>query len=347
MSSMQQEKNAEPNEAKTARPIIVIDGFNCFLRHYFVNQEVNAKSQPIGGVIGLLKQIDYLVTTFSPSKVYVVWENGGPSPRRKKIFPAYKANRAKAKEMKKIQAGKETLKDVLALDDQARILQLTMLAQILKTTPICQIFVPETECDDVIAYLIRLKFHKEPGKKIIVSNDKDFYQLLDHPDNLIFDPATKSLVDGAKVLEKYGIAPRNFCMAKVLAGDDSDNIPGVPGVGFKTVVKRFSGFEDTQRDVDIASVIQEALGASQGQKKPLKVFVDVGQSEQLLKRNWDLMYLDSSSMSASQISKIDYIVDTHEPKMDKLQLIKTIMEAGINSSFDFDRFASQMRIFLR
>lgn len=336
------------NEQKTStRPIIIIDGFNCFLRHYFVNQEVNSKSQPIGGVIGLLKQIDYLTTTFSPSKIYVVWENGGPSPRRKKIFPAYKANRAKAKEMKKIQSGKESMKDALALDDQARILQLSILAQLFKTTPICQIFVPETECDDIISYLVRIKLAHEPCKKIIVSNDKDFYQLLDNPNNLIFDPATKTTVDGSKVLAKFGIAPRNFCMAKVLAGDDSDNIPGVPGVGFKTVVKRFSGFGDTSKDVDIASVISEARTASQGQKKPLKVFVDVASSEEVLRRNWSLMYLDSSSLSASQMSKIDYIVDSHEPKMDKLQLIKTIMEAGINSSFDFDRFASQMRIFLR
>lgn len=339
---MEQVENKQP-----ARPIIILDGFNNFLRHYFVNQEVNSKSQPIGGVIGFLKQIDYLVTAFSPSKVFVVWENGGPSPRRKKILSTYKANRAKAKEMKRIQSGKESLKDVLALDDQTRIQQLTMLAQILKATPVCQIFVPETECDDIIAYLVKNKLQHEKGKKIIVSNDKDFYQLLDIPEVLVFDPATKSLVDDKKVLEKFGIAPRNFCMAKVLAGDDSDNVPGVPGVGFKTVIKRFSGFEDSTKDVDIDSVLQEARQLSESSKKPLKVFTDVAQSEDILRRNWELMYLDSSSLSASQISKIDFITDTHEPKMDKLQLIKTIMEAGINSSFDFDRFASQMRIFLR
>lgn len=337
----------DQTENKPVRPTIIVDSFNVFLRHYFVNQEVNSKSQPIGGVVGFLKQLDYLVTTFSPAKIFVVWENGGPSPRRKKIFPAYKANRAKAKEMKRIQAGKESVKDVLALDDETRIQQLTILAQILKATPVCQVFVPETECDDIIAYLVKNKLRNDNGKKIIVSNDKDFYQLLDDPNVLIFDPATKDTVDGKKVLEKYGIAPRNFCMAKALSGDDSDNIPGVPGVGFKTVVKRFSGFEDTARDVDIDSVLLEARKGSEGLKKPLRVFVDVAQSEAVLRRNWDLMYLDSSGLSASQISKIDFIAESHEPKMDKLQLIKTIMEAGINSSFDFDRFASQMRIFLR
>jgi len=329
------------------RPIIILDGFNCFLRHYFVNQEINSRSQPVGGVVGLLKQIDYLVSTFSPSKVYVVWENGGPSPRRKRILPTYKANRAKAKEMKRIQAGKDSMKDALALDDQARILQLTMLAQILKTTPVCQVFVPETECDDIIAYLVKNKFASQPGKKIVVSNDKDFYQLLENSEVLVFDPATRSLVDDKKVLEKYDIAPRNFCMAKAMAGDDSDNIPGIEGVGFKTVTKRFSGFQDATKDVDIASVVSEAKQVSAASKKPLKVYLEVAKSEDLLRRNWDLMYLDSSSLSASQAAKVDYIVDTHEAKMDKLQLIKTIMEAGINSSFDFDRFATQMRIFLR
>ena len=336
-----------PIVSESDRPIIIVDGFNCFLRHYFVNQEVNSKSQPIGGVIGLLRQIDNLTTTFSPSKIFVVWENGGPSPRRKKILPTYKANRAKATEMKNIQAGKESIKDALALDDETRVQQLTILAQILKATPICQIFVPETECDDVIAYLVKNKFRHQPGKKMIVSNDKDFYQLLDNPEITIFDPATKTVVDAQKVQEKFGIAPRNFCMAKILAGDDSDNVPGIPGVGFKTITKRFSGFSDASKDVDITQILSEARGHLASTKKPLKIYEEVAASEDILRRNWDLMYLDSSRLSASQISKIDYIVDSHEPKMDKLQMVKTILEAGINSSFDFENFALQMRIFLR
>jgi DNA polymerase-1 len=335
------------HDSKPARPIIIVDGFNCFLRHYFVNQEVNSRSQPVGGVVGFIRQIDNLTSSFSPSRIYVVWENGGPSPRRKKILPTYKANRAKATEMKKIQSGNESIKDALAADDETRIRQLTILAQLLKSTPICQIFIPETECDDIIAYLIKNKFRYSPGKKIIVSTDKDFYQLLDDPEVSIYDPASRNVIDAKKVQEKFGIAPRNFCMAKILAGDDSDNIPGIPGAGFTTITKRFSGFSDDSKDVDIAQVLSEAKTKIETSKKPLKIYEEVAKSEELLRRNWELMYLDSSKLSASQVSKIDYIVDSHEPKMNKLQFVKTIIEAGINSSFDVENFALQMRIFLR
>jgi DNA polymerase-1 len=329
------------------RPYIIIDGFNVFLRHYFANQEMNSKSQPIGGVIGFMKHIDYLTGNFCPSKIFVVWENGGPSARRKKICPEYKANRAKIKEIKNIQSGRGGTRDALALDDQTRIQQLTTLAQLLKNTPVCQVFVADTECDDIVAYLAKEKFAKVDAQKIIVSNDKDFYQLLDDPNVNIYDPATKSLVDGGKVLEKFGVSARNFCLAKTVVGDVSDNVNGVDGVGFKTLAKRFPSLSSIEMDVSIDDLIEAAGEASRGSKKPLKLFGEVAKSEDLLRRNWDLMYLNSSNLSASQLSKIDYVVDTHEPKMDKLGLIKTITEAGINTSFDYDRFCSQLRNFVR
>lgn len=339
--------NSMPGTQKAERPYIIVDGFNIFLRHFFVNQEVNSKSQPVGGVVGFLKHIDFLVGTFSPSKVFVVWENGGPSPRRKKLSVNYKANRAKIKEIRKIQAGKESIRDVLALDDETRIQQLTILTQLLKHTPVCQIFIPETECDDIVAYLAKEKFAGNTAKKIIVSSDKDFYQLLDDPNVNIYDPMTKTLVDGQKVLEKFGVSARNFCLAKTIVGDNSDNIEGVLGAGFKTVAKRFPSLADTTRDVYIDDLIKEATASASASKKPPKVFSEVASSEKLLRRNWELMYLNSSNLSASQLAKIDFIISSHEPKMDKLGLVKTIIESGINSSFDYDRFCSQMRNFLR
>ncbi len=329
------------------RPIIIIDGFNIFIRNYMVNQEINLRSQPVGGVVGFLKSVDYLVGTFCPSRIYVVWENGGPSPRRRHISPQYKANRAKMKEVKKIQQGKESIRDVLALDDETRIQQITMLTALLKSTPVCQLYVQDTECDDIVAYLAQDKFFNSTAKRIIVSNDKDFYQLLHNPLIEIYDPATRKIIDGNEVINKFGISARNFCLAKTIAGDDSDNVEGVPGAGFKTVAKRFPKMSSPDDDIDIAQIISEAKNANVGKKKPIAVYEDIAKSEALIRRNWDLMYLNSSNLSASQISKINYIVDTHEPRMDKLGLIKTIMECGINTTFDYDRFCSQMRNFIR
>jgi len=335
------------SQPTTERPIIIIDAFNNFIRHFLVNQEINLRSQPVGGVVGFMKSVDYLVGTFCPSRVYVVWENGGPSQRRKHISPEYKANRAKMKEVKKIQQGKESIRDVLALDDQTRVQQITMLTALLKSTPVCQIYVQDTECDDIIAYLAQDKLRNVNAKKIIVSNDKDFYQLLHNPLIEIYDPATRKIVTGNEVINKFGISARNFCLAKTIAGDDSDNVAGVPGAGFKTVAKRFPKMASTEEDLDIATIISEARAANIGKKKPIAIYDHISQCEELLRRNWELMYLNSSNLSASQINKINYIVDSHEPKMDKLGLIKTVLECGINATFDYDRFCSQMRNFLR
>jgi 5'-3' exonuclease len=335
------------SQAAQERPIIIIDGFNIFIRSYMVNQEINLRSQPVGGVVGFMKSVDYLVGTFCPSRVYVVWENGGPSSRRRHISPEYKANRAKMKEVKKIQQGKENMRDVLALDDETRIQQITMLTALLKSTPVCQVYVPDTECDDIVAYLAQDKFRTSTSKRIIVSNDKDFYQLLHDPLINIYDPSTRKIIDGNEVLNKFGISARNFCLAKTIAGDNSDNVEGVIGAGFKTIAKRFPKMASVDEDIDISNILTEARTANIGKKKPIAVYENVVQAEKLIRRNWDLMYLNTSNLSASQINKINYIVDNHEPRMDKLSLIKTVMECGINTAFDYDRFCSQMRNFVR
>lgn len=329
------------------RPILVIDGFNCFLRFFFASQEINSKSEPVGGVVGFMRFLDNIVGLFCPAKVYVVWEQGGPSPRRKHISKDYKANRAKIKEMKKIQNGSDSMRDTLALDDETRIQQLTMLAAILKTTPVCQIYLPETECDDIVAYLAKDLFRNSTARKVIVSNDKDFYQLLDDPMINIYDPATKRIIDDKEVMTKFGISARNFCMAKSISGDDSDNVSGIPGAGFKTAVKRFPKLASIDEDVTIATLLEEAKIGKAATKKPPMIYEDVLNNEELLRRNWSLMYLNSSNLSASQIAKVNYIVENHIPNMDKLALIKTIIGYGINSTIDYDRFCSQLRNYLR
>lgn len=349
-------KTSGNNQIKQDRPILIIDGLNVFLRSFFINQEINSASQPVGGAVGFLKSLNYYVNTFCPSKIYVIWESGGPSPRRKKISPNYKANRSKIKEFKKIQAGKESTRDVLSLDNENRIYQLSLLSKILKTTPVCQIFVSETEGDDIIGYLIRHKLSNisRNTKKIIVSTDKDFYQLLEDKTVEIYDTAKKALINDIYVLKTFGISARNFCLAKAVSGDPSDNIEGVPGIGFKTLQKRFKALANEETDLDIARLLESVREAYRGfnsnagkKTKCPKAIESILGSEELIRRNWKLIYLDSSNLSATQIAKIDYMVDNHEPKMDKLGLIKTIIESGINTAFDYDQFCSQMRNFVR
>ena len=124
---------------------------------------------------------------------------------------------------------------------QNRNFQLKLLIDILEKLPIKQIYVEDCEADDVIGYLCNYKLRKDI--KLIMSSDHDYYQLINEKTR-IWSPTLKKLVDIKKVLERFQIHPENFCLAKCVVGDPSDNIKGAPGVGYKTLVKNFKRFTD-------------------------------------------------------------------------------------------------------
>lgn len=92
------------------------------------------------------------------------------------------------------------------------------------------------EADDVIATLA----HRESIKGnnvIIVSSDKDMYQLLDLTHVVIYDPRTKKYIREADVSFKFGIKPKHMILYQALVGDSCDNIKGIKGIGPKTATK--------------------------------------------------------------------------------------------------------------
>lgn len=330
---------------KKNRPYLFIDGQNCFIRHYLVNGTVSNKSELIGGVVGFLRFLNYAINTFAPAKVFVIWETGGGSARRRSIYKGYKENRGKIKEFKKLKAGTATMRDQLVRDGETKIKQLSQLYKLLNYTPVCQVFVSGTEADDVLAYLVTQHFRTDDADKIIISNDKDFYQLLEDDTVMIYDHSKRAIIDADKIYEKYNIAARNFLMARSLVGDISDNLGGVAGVGLKTVVKRFPQVSDRSIDVNTGNILAECDKQIAAKAKQ-KVFKQVKESEALIRRNWKLMCLSSSMLSAKEIAKIEYIIENHEPKMNKVGLIKEVISSGMAIAFDFDSFTSQMRLLM-
>jgi len=309
-----------------------------------VNEAMNANSEPIGGAVGFLRFLNMLVERFAPGKVIVVWESGGPSPRRKKISTTYKQDRGKLKDYRGRRNGTGSMKDILRNDNESKIKQLSLLYQLLKKTPVCQIFIKDTECDDIIGYLVKYTLKNENRDKMIVSSDKDFYQLLDDPNVKQYDPARKITLDADYVLEKFNITANNFCLARAFQGDPSDNIEGVPGVGLTTLTKRFSGWANPDRDMTLGDILDQSrtlLSAKKTQK--LKSPKEILSCEKMIRRNWKLMFLNSSNLSASQIGKVIGTLEQHKPKLDKLGLIKEVTKAGMNMSFNFDTFSTNVR----
>ncbi len=78
-------------------------------------------------------------------------------------------------------------------------------------------------------------------------------------------------------------------------------------------------------------------------KSKVKAYQDIIDNKSIIERNWDLMYLDSSALSASQIQKIDYSLDNFKPAMNKLGLIKGMIEAGVVTDIDFDNVSVRFK----
>ncbi len=354
------------------RSILLIDGMNLFIKSFMVNETINNKSEPIGGVVGFIRSLRSIVNLFKPEKVIIAFEAGGGSPRRKKIFPDYKANRAKLKgninEMMNRTTSSRSIKDTLRFDENLKVKQLVLLTGILKTMPVCQVYVKDVEGDDIIGYLAKEKFGRmteyKNHRKIIVSSDKDYYQLLDDPNVIIYETTKKAIIDGKLVLESTGIAPGNYCLAKAIVGDVSDNIPGVPGVGFKSLAGRFKNvLDNTKTDVTIDEILtlcqtnkeyviieekkvnkKKAIVETKTKKKKAPtIYKDILDCEDIIKRNWKLMYLNSSTMSWDQIQKIDSTVENFTPQRDQLTLMKLLIQEGINLDFNINNFALELQ----
>jgi len=336
------------------RPILVIDGYNIFVRHFMANDAVTTVGDPCGGVVGFIKALHSLTQQFNPVRLYVVWEQGGGCPRRRKIFPEYKANRMKvSSEFKAIGLppngvpSKKWIKD----DKENKLTQTKNLVAALKHLPVCQLYVADTECDDVIAYLIQNKLKSVDAMKVIVSSDRDFYQLLDDPNVQLYNPADKSLHGGPIVKVKVGkdefvnIPARNYALVRTLTGDDSDNIPGVPGLGFKTALKLFPELLDNEKDRSVQELVEVAKAKSM-EKKALKAYGSVASCGDMIWRNWQLMFLTESTMSYEQMKKIDFAVENFSPACNKMEFIKSLLNSKIVSSINYDALVYDMQVAL-
>lgn len=305
------------NEQQNTRPILLVDLFNVFTRQYAAHPDMTVNGSQSGGIVGTIKSIANLCNQIKPKAVYVIWESGGSS-KRKAIMSEYKGNRnPSSKKLNRFYGD-----DIPDTEDN-KVWQIEVLAKALKSLPVCQVYVKNCEGDDVIAYLRKRKFKDDHC--VIFSGDKDFYQLLDDKTK-IYDPAKKILLTDKYVTLHFGISPQNFALAKAVCGDTSDNIPGVKGVGFKTLRKLFPALGLNQ---DMA--ITDIVGQSRARSDEGKGIRSIGLSEDVIRRNWKLIYLDSAMLSSDQIEKIEYAIDNHNPQIEKLTLKNFALEHGLRS----------------
>lgn len=295
--------------------ILICDGLNLFLRHYCANPSMTGNGEACGGTVGMFKAIATLAGVLNPKKIIVCWEGGG-SARRRKIYPEYKAHR---KPVKLNRFYDNDIPDSAENQDQ----QLKWLTQLLSYLPVTQIYVPNCEADDVIGYLCKYIYRDET--KVIVSSDKDFYQLV-NDNTTIYRPTKKVYIKPEHVMEEYGIDPKNFSICKAIVGDKSDNIPGIKSVGFKTLIKRIPQLGNpeqlTLKDIYL-------FCAAEAVESKVKAYDLILENREVISRNYKLMHLDIDMLSASQMKQIRGIVDVERKTMNKLEVLRWFTDQGI------------------
>lgn len=305
------------------RPILIIDGMNFFfLRAYAAFPTMNINGESMGGCIGFLKMMRRIVSELQPSAIYIAWEGGG-SQRRRSIYSEYKMNR-KPEKLNRFYED-----DLPENDDDSKKHQLMTLLAMLKCVPVCQIYVSDCEGDDVIAYLCRGPM--KAAQKVIASSDKDLYQLLG-PDTRIYSLHKKTYVTETDVLVEFRVMAQNFALAKALCGDPSDNVPGIKGLGFKTVAKMYP-FLGTEQEI----LLQDVIDYAAAHREDSAIHQRVVQQQDDLRRNWRLVFLDGSMLSGTQQQSVDHLVSTFRPRVDRMGLVKQLVKEGIGD-FDVEGF---------
>lgn len=314
--------------SKPTRPVLLVDGLNFFMRHFVANPSMSQHGNHVGGFVGFLKGLGRLCDRIGPSKIIVVWEGGG-SPRRRSIFKDYKEKRRPQKLNRYYQ-------DDIPDTTQNRDNQITKIIEALNCVPTIQMYVNDCEADDIIGYLVKYALKDE--KCVIVSSDKDLYQLLS-PRVVQWSPGQKKYITIKTLVEKFGISASNFCTARAFIGDSSDKIDGVPRAGFASLSKRFPALSSNEF-ISVEDLIRQA--EENFVNKKLKLYENMIEYRSTALRNWKLMYLDIKNLSASQIDKVEYSLQNNKSNNSKLQLVKMLLREGV-PNFDADSFYTSVK----
>ncbi len=320
-----------PKGGKMKHNIMLIDGLNMFIRSYIVNPTIDSKGNPIGGCMGFLKSLQKVVRMFQPDEVVICWDGQGGSQRRKAQNKNYKSGRSPVRFNRRMYE--------LSPEEQEKnkAYQYMRLLEYLNEMPIVQVVADNIEADDIIAILARSD-HYAGKSKIIISSDKDFYQLCDN-ETVIYRPIQDTITTEETIVEEFGIHPNNFALARAIAGDPSDNIAGIPRVGLGTMKKRFEFLKEPE-----AVSSQELVEHCRGVGKKLSCHNKIISHSELVQSNYSIMQLYHPAMSPTTRNKIMYNVLEFSPEVNITTVKAMMIRDGIGSYRFDDLYAAFRRI---
>ena len=295
--------------------LLIIDALNAYLRAYIVDPSLSTNGQPIGGLKGFVKILQKLVRDTNPDQIVVVWDGPNGSAKRKSMDKNYKEGR---KPIRLNRAFHNLTEDE---ELQNKMWQQSRVIEYFNNMPIIQFMIPEIEADDIIAYIAGMPYYKG-WQKIIVSNDKDFMQVCNE-ETILLRPTAKELLNMDRILENTGVHPTNMALARAIIGDASDNLPGVRGVGFKTVKSRLPFLKESQ-----TYTIDDVVEYCQQAESKLKFYSNVAESRKLIEHNYKMMQLYAPQMSVQSKTYVKESIENFECDFNNTEILKMMRNDG-------------------
>lgn len=278
--------NIQPDIRKELNSILIVDGLNTFLRNFAMINHINPEGHHIGALTGFLKSVGYAIRMCDPTKVVIVFDGVGSSNARRNLFPGYKANR-NANRMTNYSIFSSKEEETESINNQ-----MERLVQYLKCLPVTVISIDGLEADDIIGYLAtKFQTYEETQRVTIMSADKDFLQLITDKTH-VYSPTKKKIYTPKDVLEEYGVSSVNFINYKILLGDQSDNVPGIEGIGPKKLIKLFPELNSNDK-ITLENIIEKSVELI----NESKWYMSVAERRHQLSINEKLMSLDGSFLS--------------------------------------------------
>ena len=313
---LQEEKENGPSDVNDH--IMVFDGLNTFIRAFGATPSTNEDGEHIGGITGFLFSIGKAIRDFRPSRVVIVFDGRGGSARRKKIYGDYKGNRANKTRLRRHDHQQfATIED----EQEAMRWQFSRLVSYLDNLPVTFLAIDGIEADDTIAYIAQM--YENISKKVtIVSTDRDFYQLISTKLQ-VWSPIKKKMYDEAALIEEFGVHPMNYVVYRTFTGDASDNIPGVDGIGPKTILKTFPELESATEFTldDLQDKCNDKRLLKEG-----KTFQKVLDNYDIIEKNYRLMNIKLLNIPAQNCTTIRGIMEQPVPMLNRAEFQRLFME---------------------
>ena len=226
------------SSATDAKPhhVYLIDGSGFIFRAYYgIKADMTSPDgTPVNAVFGFTRMLMKMVDDTDADHIAVVFDRARKTFRND-IYPEYKANR---------DAPPEDL-----------IPQFDLVRDATRALNVASVDMAGFEADDLIATYTRQA--REQGADVtIVSSDKDLMQLVG-PGVTMFDAMKNKVIGETEVVEKFGVGPEKVVEVQALAGDSSDNVPGVQGIGIKTAAQLINEYGDLDTLLERAHEIKQ------------------------------------------------------------------------------------------